>query len=549
MAHFLILFVLSVFLVSCNGVSFSFLKKEESTKASTFELKNQTKYLPFAKEELLTAQASANLMPYTIVGSPPSVLFDLEHHFQKVTKESRLNQPPAFLPTPLVISYVNPTSLSFTQNKNPLPKTTKWQTIPLEKQIFLPLTHHVEAVPPPPPHALDFKVDDHNLEPVFIPPPAEELISTRALAEKSLSKTEEQGTNLKSLPFFVLNTVPKKGILVAQNFWGGKPHNKQAIKPIGGPAIAFNNNMGGQQPTHVFKQASLVNGPAVPRITYQNREENTPTLTIKTTAQKPEPVFIPPPLDIVFVIDTSVSMIDMLSEFNKRFAFFLSYFSFFDWRVMITNADHGDTWFPLFNMVAPKGEALPLERDGKVLKEERYIDRSLSNYNQVFLSSISLHKWGDYTKYYGDSERNIPPCDLPPGCQTYKEQPLKSLKSALIKNPDFFREEANLAVILISNSQEKATSSSVSAEEVFQQFEQVHGGGHKRFEVYGLIIRENDEECLLENLKQQTFLPEVGVSKKIMTLSDMTGGEVFSLCSPDYQGLAHSIATSFSTPL
>ena len=263
-------------------------------------------------------------------------------------------------------------------------------------------------------------------------------------------------------------------------------------------------------------------------------------LELKITAEKPEPVFIPRPLDMVFVMDTSLSMRKHLQNFKTRFADYLSYFDSLDWQLMITNADHG-AFFS--NAQALKGEAMQLERDGQIL-EELYLDPSFPHYNSIFLSSVSIHKIGEYKKF----GENIGLCNLPPGCQSYKEQPLKSLKSALVKNPHFFRKEADLVAILISNSQVKTKGKeAVTPEAVIEQFEWTQGA-HKRFEVYGLIIREGDQKCLKRSIAGQSLLPEAGVARKIQALSDMTGGEVFSLCSSDYQDLALSIAQSFENP-
>ncbi len=260
----------------------------------------------------------------------------------------------------------------------------------------------------------------------------------------------------------------------------------------------------------------------------------------------PPIVFIPRPLDILFVMDTSVSMIPHLRQFKEKFSGFLRYFSTLNWRFALTNADYGETGVFFLNYGALKGEIMPLEKAGKILNLY-YLQKGMSDYDQIFLDSVSTHKTGEYrvTGNMGRPE-NLNVCHLPPFCQSLQEQPLKSLKSALVKNEDFFRKEADLAVVIISNSKERGGESDFSTEpkEVIEQFRSVHGV-NKRFEVYGIIIIEDDTDCLNQNQAQQIFFPEGDFSDKIADLSTMTGGKVFSICSSHYQDVAQSIFDSF----
>ena len=473
------------------------------------------------------------------------MFLELEPPFFESTGGTSTQPPMSFSPLSRAISPINSAPFSVIENMQevpPLEIAEEQPFIPLEYKIFSPPIDKPKQVTTP--FTLTMETTVQKPSPIFIPPPREGLISVEILASQKL----ERGLDRVKKSLFITPSslaIKKRTALVVQD--RQTPPPDKAIPPIEVLAMAVSDNKPeGKKQNLDFQPVPLVQNPTLPLISSQSRVEaiSPTTLTMKTTAKKPEPVFIPRPLDIIFVIDTSVSMLKRLSGFPERFASFLSLLSPLNWQVMITNADHGDTWFFLSNIVATKGEALQLERAGKIM-QLKYLDHLIPEYNSVFLSSISLHKRGDYKKEGRDGAEDVHPCELPPHCQSYKEQPLKSLKSALIKNPDFFREEADLAVILISNS--SANTKSVTPQEVIQQFEHTHGP-HKRFEVYGLIIKENDQECLRENLEQQSIFPEVGVSRNIMALSDMTGGEVFSLCSPDYQELALSIAHSFASP-
>ena len=127
-----------------------------------------------------------------------------------------------------------------------------------------------------------------------------------------------------------------------------------------------------------------------------------------------------------------------------------------------------------------------------------------------FLDSISRHTLGTYKKHGRENEsEDVGYCELPPGCQSLQEQPVKSLKAALGKNQDFFREEADLIAIVISNSKERANDQDAATQpiEVIEQFQSIHGL-KKRFKVYGIIITEDDQECLNQNIIQQFLFPE-----------------------------------------
>ena len=232
-------------------------------------------------------------------------------------------------------------------------------------------------------------------------------------------------------------------------------------------------------------------------------------------------------VDILFVLDTSASMRKNLINFKKKFGGFLDYFSGWDWRLAITNADNGGTGFSLSGK-ALKGKIMRLEKRGRILNKF-YLSSNTPNYNEIFLDSISQHTHEEY---------EASACALPPYCQGRKEQPLKSLKLALQKNEDFFRPSADLVVVVASNSEERADNSNrvTQPKEVIRQFQNLYGT-RKNFKVYGVIVPEGDKSCLSKNI----YMQEGAFSEKIARLSQITGGEVFSLCDSSYQDMANSI--------
>ncbi len=555
----------SALLVSCNATSIFSLREETDSTSEQWEWKKpkvaRTQWeilvLP-AKEEFVSLWGKLQTPIGTPLDQVPRLPLFAKVNFSMIPQEEKATHP-ALFPPPTTTTPVTPV---------PLPSSTSWthmaSSTPHSTGVFQsPMTKQTVKNPPdfpPIPHQtiqqkafpkLTLSVTTDRPPTVFIPPPAEEpLISGRITREP----TETENQTLSHLPFASLPQVP---LFYAVNNKQPPPPPERAfasVLPVPLSLSAYADSNQKSKPVPVFQDApkkqTAKTQPDFPPIPHQTIQQKAfPKLTLSVTTDRPPTVFIPRPLDIVLIIDTSFSMQKRLTSFKSRFAHFLSRLSYLDWKLMITNADHGDTWNPFSNIVALKGNAFRLERNGQVL-DLKYLSPSVPYYNSIFLSSISLHKWGEYTRSTREGTQNVQPCQLPPGCQSYKEQPLKSLKSALIKNPDFFRKEADVAVVLISNSQEQAgPTSATEPEEVIRQFEEQYGT-KKRFEVYGLVIREEDEECLQENLAQQSAFtePQVEVSFKIMTLSDMTGGEIFSLCSADYSELAMSIADSFGSP-
>ena len=264
-----------------------------------------------------------------------------------------------------------------------------------------------------------------------------------------------------------------------------------------------------------------------------------------------KPVIIPDPrprsLDILFVIDTSSSMDENLMFFKKKFSGFLSPLKSMDWRWGFTNADSGDSIL-LLDLGAAEGRLINLERDGIELFNRTYLDAGVQDYDRIFIDTVSKHGEFEYYSEWSEAleDEFIDQCDLPPYCQGYQEQPLKSLNLALTKNYDFFRSTADLAVVIMTNSEERANDpeNAVKPEEVIKTFHRVHGSD-KKFKVYSIIIPAGDEACIKENKDSQWFVPEGAHSQKAADLAHKTGGKVFNICAPHYEEVARSIYSDF----
>jgi len=140
-------------------------------------------------------------------------------------------------------------------------------------------------------------------------------------------------------------------------------------------------------------------------------------------------------VDILFILDHSKSMDSFLKKENmcKKFESFLSDIRALDWRMIFTNTNYGK--------FRRNGSALGLQNVKEVM-DRKYLDSTVSNYENVFFDTIS--------KEEGDK------CDLPPGCTNgvLREQPLKVLRSSFSRNQIFTRSKADFIVVIVTNVDE-----------------------------------------------------------------------------------------------
>lgn len=170
----------------------------------------------------------------------------------------------------------------------------------------------------------------------------------------------------------------------------------------------------------------------------------------------------------------------------------------------------------------------------------------------VFLDTLRIHGSREFT-YLGSraaragssairGQRGVHKCHLPPYCQSWNEQPLKSLNSALVRNDEYFREDADVAAIIISDSSEGAglrPEKRMTAERVKDTFIENHP--NKNMIAYGILMI--DEECQEEY--GRGWADEDKFSVEIAELAGLTDGTNYSLCDDSYAPLARQIVSDF----
>ena len=232
-------------------------------------------------------------------------------------------------------------------------------------------------------------------------------------------------------------------------------------------------------------------------------------------------------LDILVVMDVSSSMKKNLEKFGSDLKPLLSHVADFNWQMAFTTADHGDhkrrngrigeeSWKNYDGDDAKFGRLMNLEHKGRLLKK-RILTKTTPSLEEVFQDTITINR------------KNT--CSLPPGCQGDHEQPLRVLKSAFEReeNDIFFRSDADLVVIVITNEDERAEDpeSATTAREVVNTFNSQFS---EEKNLYGFGILVTNKSCY----KKQRSGYSVQYGKRVGALARITGGENIDICQSDY---------------
>lgn len=235
---------------------------------------------------------------------------------------------------------------------------------------------------------------------------------------------------------------------------------------------------------------------------------------------KQQAVFIPKKIDILWVIDNSGSMETSQNALASNFQAFIERFnqSNYDFRMAVTTTE---AWEKQFHTNSTKA----LIKDGAVLQTNPKIethsgvfvmDKNTANINSVFSTNIKQGTLGN-----GD------------------ERAFESFKQTLLEpgNSAFRRDEAFLAVIIVSDEEDFSGSSEFDFENASKNYSvQSYADFLSTFtksSVYGKnfsvsTISVPDAACKTQ-LSTDGFLRKI--SSRLPELADLTGGVKGSLCS------------------
>ncbi|MEZ4871541.1 MAG: hypothetical protein R2827_04685 [Bdellovibrionales bacterium] len=233
-------------------------------------------------------------------------------------------------------------------------------------------------------------------------------------------------------------------------------------------------------------------------------------------------------VDILFVIDNSLSMRENQKRLAKRFNSFIADLHDVDWQLAFTTVDsYSDTDEP-----GRHGKIDFLDgADGKILTPQ------MSDPAGIFAKSVERDQLkqchGDGSSQWSSPSRKK---SGRIGCVTRNEEPIKSIVKAIGErnnaNAGFFRDGADLAVVVVSDEDERSNGRSKLAtppEEVVSAVSNAWDG-KKKVSGYGIIVEPGDRDCLRQNRRKDVSYYGTFVAH----LAELTGGITGSICDTDY---------------
>lgn len=224
-------------------------------------------------------------------------------------------------------------------------------------------------------------------------------------------------------------------------------------------------------------------------------------------------------VDILFVDDNSASMDALQNSLGSRFPSFSAAVNGLDWQIGITTTDCSTGPFGIC------GSLLSLTGLGDYI-----LTPASPNFTQVFNNSIVR------PETIGCIARG----DCPSGIS----EPLKATMNALNKrasnNARFFRADAALAVIMLTNADEMndGAAGATTAQQVVNHFRGIYGTT-KEFKAYAIDIVPGDASCLASAGAASAGQVFYGVGPS--QLATLTGGFSRSLCAADFSPLLQQI--------
>lgn len=214
-----------------------------------------------------------------------------------------------------------------------------------------------------------------------------------------------------------------------------------------------------------------------------------------------------PAVDILFVVDNSGSMADEQAKLGDRIKNFLSHLDGVDWQLGITTTDVSNGSYGL------RGSLLTWEGTGS-----KILTKDVTNFEKTFLKTVVRKETSDCSH------------DCPSG----DEQALKAVMLAMDKrnstNAGFFRLNADLAVVFLSDEDEMSTGpvNATKPEDVLAHFRSIWGDT-KRMDAYGIVIAPGDTACYNEQ-----YSSGGNFGTHVASLVDKTRGLLGSICDQDY---------------
>ena len=216
------------------------------------------------------------------------------------------------------------------------------------------------------------------------------------------------------------------------------------------------------------------------------------------------------PVDIIFIVDNSHSMAREQRQMSEKFQSFIDDLSGVDWKIGITTTDNSEEGLQ---------GSLTFFKDSSLT----YITQDTPFSEHLFRETIERDEIG-----------------------TNVEEPLAVAIAAMKKregaNSGFFRDDADLALVILSDEDERSQGHSwaTSPDDVLNTFSTIWP--NKELKVFGIIIEPNDRQCL----RTQGWSQTAHYGTFVAELADQTDGFTGSICESDYSDTLSSIGSNVS---
>ena len=213
-------------------------------------------------------------------------------------------------------------------------------------------------------------------------------------------------------------------------------------------------------------------------------------------------------VDVLFVVDNSPSMSEEQDLLGTALSSFITSLGRIDWQIGVTTTDTSNGTYGI------KGSLLNL--DGT---SQKILTKDTPGFETIFKDTVKREE------VIGCNGITIP-------CPSSDERPLEAITMAINKrnsdNSGFFRDGADLAVVILSDEDERSTGGSGAMTGATVMATVVSAfGASKTFSAYGIIIEPGDSPCFSANGSGNYGLAAAG-------LSLLTGGVTGSICDADF---------------
>lgn len=219
-------------------------------------------------------------------------------------------------------------------------------------------------------------------------------------------------------------------------------------------------------------------------------------------------------VDILFVVDNSGSMLDEQVKLGPALNSFIGSLAKIDWQIGITTTDVSNGPFGV------KGSLVPMKGTGG-----KILNKNVPNFAKVFENTVYREE--------------LIGC-VDPNCPSADERPLEAVNLAIGKrasdNAGFFRNGADLAVVVLSDEDEGSTGVGTTGQTVINTVKAAFGS--KTLTGFGIIIKPGDTACYNAQSGNAGQYGDYAAA-----FATLTGGLTGSICDADYGPTLASIGT------